>query len=88
MPRLVNSKPRFRCDFCRYQATEPTVIRHERFCWNNPDRFCDLCQNEGWIDDRECYYCAKRIIWDEEQKKKLELAEAVKGLKLIQRSTT
>lgn len=41
--------------------------RHERRCWNNPNRFCDACQNTGKVYEAydsgggyaPCYYCAK-----------------------------
>jgi hypothetical protein len=63
----VQSKPRFRCDFCRFQATEPTVIKHERICWRNPERHCPTCNNTGviaWVEDiypynEPCPYCAR-----------------------------
>lgn len=47
--RPVKTKPRFKCDFCRFTATEPTVKKHEPRCWGNPDRYCDYCNNKGHI---------------------------------------
>lgn len=64
--RPVKTRPRFRCDFCWFTATEPTVAKHERICWRNPGRYCDTCNNTGEITtdhgpgliEREpCYYC-------------------------------
>jgi len=66
MPIPVKTKPRFRCRFClSFTATLPTVERHEGFCYYNPDRVCNACQNTGTIvheyDQSEfpCHYCAK-----------------------------
>lgn len=70
--RSVQSRPRYRCDYCRYVATESAVARHEKICWKNPDRICPACSNTGFYDGGgtpeygyeqiPCHYCTKR--WD------------------------
>lgn len=66
--RPIKTKPRFRCGFCRFTATAPTVEKHEKICWLNPNRLCPLCQNKGYTIDvideglthkEPCYYCSK-----------------------------
>lgn len=53
MPIPVKTRPRFKCQFClSYRATIKAVERHEGFCWQNPDRFCDMCENTGDADNR------------------------------------
>jgi len=48
MPISVTTRPRYKCQFClSYRATLKAVERHEGFCWQNPDRFCDECENTG-----------------------------------------
>lgn len=48
MPIPVKTRPKFKCQFClSYRATLKTVERHEGFCWQNPNRHCDLCDNTG-----------------------------------------
>lgn len=73
MPIPIKTRPRFKCVHCQsYRATLPAVEKHERICWKNPDRFCPLCQNEGFYEidpygdapfsmeqTVECHYCAK-----------------------------
>lgn len=44
----IKTKPRFRCDFCRFRATRHTVEIHEGRCYKNPNRFCDYCNNKGY----------------------------------------
>jgi hypothetical protein len=64
--RLIKTLPRYRCDHCRHTATREAMERHERICWKNPDRFCDLCQNKGSYGDVDglpvipCYWCSQR----------------------------
>jgi hypothetical protein len=66
--KLVKSPPRFRCDFCKRIATKPFMERHERICWANPNRYCELCDNKGEYTEFEgeglsrtipCYYCSQ-----------------------------
>jgi len=64
----VNTKPRYRCDFCKHVSTESAMKRHERICWKNPNRYCDNCNNTGKQDvdtdagtfQDDCFYCSKR----------------------------
>jgi hypothetical protein len=65
----VKTKPRFKCDFCNFKATEPTVEKHEVICWKNPNRYCKACGNTGIIkqiidvglvDRIDCYYCSQK----------------------------
>jgi hypothetical protein len=64
--RPVKSKPKFRCDFCNHTSTKVAMERHERICWKNPNRYCDLCNNTGEMDvddgmgyrySEPCYWC-------------------------------
>jgi hypothetical protein len=66
--REVNQRPRFHCDFCSKVSTRAAMERHERICWRNPDRVCDLCHNAGRVYEGygeglgqyvDCYYCAE-----------------------------
>jgi len=75
MPIPVKTRPRFKCQFClSYRATIKAVERHEGYCWQNPDRFCAECQNEGVAfriglganlgvieNEIPCPYCSKEI---------------------------
>src|ERR1039458_3706726 len=46
--RPVKTRPRWRCDFCRYSSSSVTGMEvHERRCWKNPNRICDLCGNRS-----------------------------------------
>ena len=60
--RMVKTRPRFRCDFCRKVLTEAAMERHERMCWNNPERYCGLCENTGVSDEHgtPCYFCSQK----------------------------
>jgi hypothetical protein len=66
--RPVKTKPRFRCEYCRFTATEPTVVKHEKICWRNPNRYCESCKNKGYYyeeydeglgENIPCYYCSQ-----------------------------
>lgn len=72
MPIPIITRQRFKCQFClSYRATLKAVEKHEGFCWQNPNRWCDLCDNTGKIglgvgdniNDPEyydpCPYCSK-----------------------------
>lgn len=71
----IRTRPKFRCDFCRYTATAPSVENHEKICWLNPNRFCPLCKNTGQtivVDHltEPCYYCSKfttKEQWEQQQ---------------------
>ena len=63
------TKRRFRCDFCenpKTYYTEKGCLKHESICYENPNRDCDTCGNDGWVDEvsgfgttdlRKCYSC-------------------------------
>lgn len=64
--KLVKSKPRYRCDYCKKVAGEVQITNHEKICYKNPDRFCELCQNRKRLYEVEedrvgipCPYCEK-----------------------------
>lgn len=62
-------KKRFRCDFCekpKTYYTESGCRRHERICFYNPNRECDTCENNGFLEELtpgsgisaiDCYSC-------------------------------
>lgn len=71
MPILVKSLPKYKCQYClSYRAILRSVNKHEIICWQNPNRYCDMCKNTGKvglgvgdnIDSQElyedCYYCS------------------------------
>lgn len=65
--RLVNSRPRYHCDYCRKILTKDAMERHEIICWKNPNRFCASCNNTGFYPGEEvglanypCYFCSQR----------------------------
>ena len=88
--RLVKTRPRFKCDFCNFKATEPTVEKHERICWKNPDRYCNFCKNTGYTDEGDgvwqelvpCYYCSQ--YGDEYGNLKVLPKKIIKDSKLVQ----
>jgi hypothetical protein len=66
--KLIKSKPRYRCDFCKHTSMEAAMKRHEVICFRNPDRYCELCGNkgeytevydEGLSQTIPCYYYSK-----------------------------
>ena len=69
--RLVKQKPKYKCDFCKKIAGIKAITRHERVCYKNPNRECDMCYGEGRMergylgenlgyvsDDDVCYACS------------------------------
>lgn len=86
--RLIKTKPRFRCDFCSRVSTEAPMKRHERICWRNPNRQCDMCGNKSWIwvgeevdgvgGKEPCYYCNQ---YDPTKLPESESSEWIKELK-------
>lgn len=60
--------PKFKCDFCKRRSTKAAMEAHERRCFRNPNRYCDYCDNKGFIEMTEdiysweepCFYCSKR----------------------------
>lgn len=71
--KLVKSKPKYKCDFCRRQSTKNAMEKHEKRCYLNPNRFCDACENTGIAtverayppyygveyEEVECTFCKK-----------------------------
>ena len=64
--KLVKSKPRFKCDFCRRVSGKVAMENHEKICYKNPNRFCENCKNkgetyeyydEGLYQTSPCPYC-------------------------------
>lgn len=61
---------KYKCDFCKRRGVKSAIERHEKICFRNPKRFCDLCNNTGEIIDdingdgslvskEPCPYCSK-----------------------------
>lgn len=70
MPIPVKTLPRYKCQYClSYRAILKAVIRHEGFCYQNINRFCNNCNNTGidpyynsqedYPEERYCTYCSK-----------------------------
>lgn len=69
--RLIKTKPRYRCDYCRHVcAGESKMAKHEQICWRNPLRHCELCDDTGFtyedingdgslVHKEPCYYCSQ-----------------------------
>ena len=62
--RLVKSRLKYKCDFCSRTSMKKSMERHEKICWKNPNRYCELCRNKGYvIEDFDveipCIYCSK-----------------------------
>ena len=67
--RPIKTRPRFHCDFCSYTSSSVSgMTAHERRCWANPNRICDLCGNTGIMEhdgmgdgsgiyEEPCFYC-------------------------------
>lgn len=62
----VKTLPRFKCDFCKRRSTKAAMERHEKRCFRNPNRFCDNCDNKGYIEEYieeqgsyriDCHFC-------------------------------
>jgi len=50
--RPVKTRPRFKCDHCRYTSSSiPGMTFHEGICFQNPNRICPTCNNEGYVDE-------------------------------------
>lgn len=73
--KSVKVMPRFQCDFCKKRGVRASMKKHERRCFQNPNRFCDACENSGKVKDeidnpyggldeveRDCPYCAKQDV--------------------------
>jgi len=67
--RTVRTQQRYKCDFCKRRSTKATMELHEKICFRNPNRFCELCDNTGEVqvagggEDpayyEKCFYCSK-----------------------------
>lgn len=66
--KLIKTKPRYRCDYCRHTAMQGAMERHEKVCWRNPNRYCEACDNKNFtyidhggdgslVEKLPCYYC-------------------------------
>lgn len=68
----VKTLPRFKCGFCKKRGVGYAIERHERRCFRNPNRFCDFCENKGYVTEYEpengstadwpCQFCEKRDL--------------------------
>ena len=47
----VNTRKKYKCDFCRRVSTKKSMIEHEKICFNNPKRYCKACENEGYYNE-------------------------------------
>ena len=76
--KAVKTLQKYKCDFCKRRSVKSAMIKHERICWRNPNRFCDNCNNTGKVKMQEdiytyeepCHYCAQRDPKVEEAIKK------------------
>ena len=65
--KVVRTLQKYKCDFCNYRSIKHVVATHEKRCFRNPDRYCDYCENKGYIMEHyeehgsqklDCPYCA------------------------------
>ena len=78
--KKVKTMQRYKCDFCNKRSIKSAMERHEKICYRNPDRFCELCQNTGEVDEgiehysnmQPCHWCSK---FDKEMLKQIEARE-------------
>ncbi len=70
---IVKTKQRYKCDFCSRRSTKKTMETHEKICWNNPNRHCELCKDKNCVDLVEmnkviqCIPCSKISSKEEKQ---------------------
>ena len=66
----VKTLQKYKCDFCKKRGIKSATERHEKICFRNPHRYCDLCHNRGELFDdingdgslvshEPCPYCSK-----------------------------
>jgi len=65
----IRTQQRYRCDFCKKIGIKSAIERHEKRCFRNPNRFCDYCDNKGYIMEtvlegyapakQDCPYCSR-----------------------------
>lgn len=63
------ARTRFKCDFCKkVYVRADKCTSHERICYMNPNRHCDVCYDSGTEtyedgyknpEDRPCIACKK-----------------------------
>lgn len=66
--RLIKTKPKYQCAYCRHQGMKKPMEKHEKICWRNPQRHCELCNDRHFIyeeygdglgQDLPCPYCSQ-----------------------------
>lgn len=79
--RAVKTLQRYKCDFCNFRSTKQYMKIHEKRCFRNPNRYCDFCDNKGYVVEHEneigtlkhdCPYCSS---FDKEKLKAIEERE-------------
>lgn len=65
----VRTQKKYKCDFCKRRSIKSAMERHEKVCFRNPNRYCELCENKGFTVEWEnageirieipCPYCSK-----------------------------
>ena len=83
--KQVKVHPKFKCDFCKKRSVKSVMALHEKRCFRNPNRFCDYCENKGFIEEHyegigtqkiDCPYCStfnpKKLKEIQERESKLE----------------
>jgi len=81
----IKTQQRYRCDFCKKTGVRATIAIHEKRCFRNPNRYCDYCDNKGFIEENEpgigvhkldCPYCSKfdkKMLKEIEGREKLQI---------------
>ena len=60
--KQIRTMPKFRCAFCKRATTKRAMELHEKICFKNPDRYCDFCQNRGYVmEPFDVPECAVRV---------------------------
>lgn len=81
----VRTIQKYKCDFCKKRSVKHVMAVHEKRCYRNPDRYCDFCENKGYLEHLEndmpyktdCPYCANfdetvlKEIKEREEKERL-----------------
>lgn len=89
--KLVKSLPKYKCDFCKRRSVKSAMERHEKICFRNPDRYCELCKNTGYTGNDydepkvPCYYCKgfnKKMLEEIEARELSELPIPNEGEKI------
>lgn len=82
--KIIKTQPKYRCDYCKKTGVKYSIEKHEKRCFRNPNRYCDYCENKGFIDGghgnsaiEKCPYCSKF-----DKKIKLEIEERESNEKL------